>query len=106
MQGYSLMLQGLVLALMGLGMVMIYSAQGRVDRAPLHEDFFNTPAGKQIIFAVAGVLLMAIFARVDYRRFMIGKSTFRSVAPWLIVLALVLLAAVYIPHVGMAINGK
>ncbi|MFA5863380.1 MAG: putative lipid II flippase FtsW [Phycisphaerae bacterium] len=106
LRGYVLMLQGLVLALMGLGMVMIYSAQGRVDKPPLHDEFLNSPAGKQIIFAVVSVIMMVIFSRVDYNRFRMGENKIRFIGLWLVILAVILLVAVHVPKIGLEINGS
>lgn len=104
-RGYALMLQGLVLALMGLGMVMIYSAQGRVDRPPMADDFLSSAASKQFMFAAMSVVLMAVFSRVDYQWFRAREQVFHSGAAWMLVLAVVFLIAVYIPGIGLKING-
>lgn len=103
--GYSLMLQGLVLALMGLGLVMIYSAQGRVDRPPLHDAFFSTPAGKQLMFVSISLVMMVIFSWINYDWFRPGKTAFGSAGFWMLLLSLALLVAAYIPGLGMEING-
>jgi cell division protein FtsW len=99
------MIQGLVLALMGIGLVMIYSAQGRVDKPPTIGDIYGSPASKQLAFAATSVLLMAIFSRVDFQWFRARESLFRSVSFWLVVAAVGLLIAVHIPGIGLKING-
>lgn len=104
-QGYALMLQGLVLALMGLGLVMIYSAQGRVDRPPLHEAFFTTPAGKQLVFVGISLLMIIIFSWINYDWFRPGETTLGSVGFWMLLLSVILLIGAYIPGIGMEING-
>jgi len=105
--GYALMLQGLVLALMGLGLIMIYSAQGRVDKPPMQNDFFNTdsPASKQVTFAIVSVFVMAVVSRVDYQWFRSREQALRSAAVWMLILSVVLLVAVYIPGLGLEKNG-
>jgi cell division protein FtsW len=103
--GYSLVLQGLVLALMGLGLVMIYSAQGRVDQLPMHDAFFSTPAGKQMMFAGISLVVMVIFSWVNYDWLRPEGNTVGSLGFCLLVLSVVLLGLVYAPGVGMEING-
>jgi len=103
--GYSLMLQGLVLALMGLGLVMIYSAQGRVDKPPMQEDWTSTPAYKQVGFAVVSVIVMAVVSRIDYQWLRSREKLLSSGAVWMLILAVVLLIAVYIPGIGLEKNG-
>jgi cell division protein FtsW len=103
--GLSLVLEGLVLALMGLGLVMIYSAQGQVDTPPLHDTFFNTPAGKQLIFAGAAVLVMVVFSWLNYDWIRPGDRTILNLGFFLLLVSVVLLAMVYVPKIGMEING-
>jgi cell division protein FtsW len=103
--GYSLMLQGVVLALMGIGLVMIYSAQGRVDRLPTLSDFLNSPVCKQLGFAGVSVILMAVFSRIDFKWFGTRENLFRSVSFWMVVGAVGLLVAVHVPGIGLKING-
>jgi cell division protein FtsW len=103
--GLSLVLEGLVMALMGLGLVMIYSAQGRVDLPPLHETFFNTPAGKQLNFAGVAVIMMVIFSWLNYEWIRPGERTIFNLGSVLLLVSVVLLAMVYVPKIGLEING-
>ena len=97
------MLQGLVVALMGLGLVMIYSAQGRVDKPPMQEEFFNSQATKQMTFVLVSLVMMVIFSRIDYRVFGWKGTALQSAGVWMVALAVVLLVAVMI--FGQEVNG-
>lgn len=83
-------------ALLLFGLVMAYSASTA-------QAFFSHGSSwyfleKQLVFAVAGVVLMAVFSRVDY-------NLWRKLALPLTVVVLFLLAVVALPGVGATING-
>jgi cell division protein FtsW len=103
--GHSLLLQGLTIALMGLGIVMIYSAQWRVDKLSELETFWASPASKQILYATIGLVLMLIFSRIDYRIFYPDSERAKSIGLWFLVIAIASLILVYVPKIGIEING-
>ena len=75
-----------VAILLALGLVVLYSS-----------SMTQVGAGylaKQALWVVAGVLTFAVAANVKY-------ETLKEFSPWLLVLAIVLLALVYVPHVGI-----
>jgi len=91
-----LMLFGVVIALVSLGIVMVYSAS-----AIIAADRFGDPLfflKKQLFWALLGVGAMWLAMTVDYRRLQ------RLVIP-LLVVAFVLLVLVLVPPFGQAING-
>ncbi|HUG55647.1 MAG TPA: putative lipid II flippase FtsW [Candidatus Limnocylindrales bacterium] len=93
---YDLSLLGVVLALLAIGLLMVYSASGM--RAL---DSFDDPDHfliQQSLWAVVGVAAMAVTAGLDYHRY-------RRLALPLLVLVLVLLVLVLVPGIGTRVNG-
>ena len=89
---------GLVLALLGFGVVMIYSSSGILaERQSRFGDglFF---VRKQLIWV--GLSLTVLLAS----SWMPARFWRRS-APWLFLLSLALLAAVIVPGIGTKLNG-
>jgi cell division protein FtsW len=75
-----------VAILLALGLVVLYSS-----------SMTQVGAGylaKQALWVLAGVLAFAVAANVKY-------ETLKELSPWLLVFACVLLAMVYVPHVGI-----
>jgi len=84
------------LILVGLGIVMLYSAS-----AIRAQERFGDPAfflKKQFVYAVLGLLAMAWAAGRNLR-------TFQRLTPILFLGSLLLLMLVLVPHVGIRING-
>jgi cell division protein FtsW len=84
------------LGLVAFGLIMVYSASSGTAVVQGHD-----PVGalaRQGIYAVVGVVLMLMLARFSYRRLRYFA------APFLLV-AILLLVAVKIPHVGVTVNG-
>lgn len=75
------------LALLALGIAMVYSASQATHAAVT--DLFDSPPRRQAIFALMGLLLFFLFAAVDYR--ILGM-----IAPFLYVASLVLLVVVLV----------
>jgi cell division protein FtsW len=87
-------------ALMALGVAMVYSASVTVEGPGFNwRQWWDSPL-KQCVFAFGGFLVMLIAAHVDYRVLAWERrgDGWRSGA--LLVLALALLVAVFIPGVG------
>jgi cell division protein FtsW len=87
---------GVVLALVLLGVVMVYSASAFVAADRFHDPFFFLK--KQLFWALLGGGLLWAALRLDYRRLE------RLVVPLLIV-SIALLVLVLLPPFGQAING-
>ncbi len=84
------------LGLVAFGLIMVYSASSGTAVVQGHD-----PVGvlaKQGIYAAVGIVLMLTLARFNYRRLRYFA------APFLLV-AIALLIAVKIPHVGVTLNG-
>ena len=113
-------LGGLILslatALILLGVVMVFSARGTLDRPLFPEDPLHSIAARQIAFALLAIVLMWITYGVGYRCLRWrsptlsgdllydlanqGKPAYQEPAVLLLVLVLVALVAVLIPGLG------
>ena len=93
---YDLPLLASVLVLLAIGLAMVYSASGIRALDTLDDPRFFL--AQQSIWAVIGLLAMAIAARVDYHRY-------RAIALPLLVIAVVLLVIVLIPGIGSRVGG-
>ena len=80
-----------------LGIVMVLSAAS-VQDLRTHGNAWHHQR-RQLIWAVVGLAGLVTTTRLDYRRL-------RPMAIWLLVAALVLLVAVFIPGVGVRANGS
>lgn len=85
------------LALLGFGIVMVFSASSVEALADYHNAYYYLE--RQIVWAAIGLIGMVYLARLDYHRW-------RSWAIPLFGLTMILLVAVLIPHVGRVVNGS
>src|SRR5579863_9504818 len=90
------MLFGAVAALVGIGLVMIFSASSATAYAETHDVAFY--AKRQFIWLVVGLACAFWAYRIDYR-------TLKRAAPMLLVASALTLALVLVPHVGHVVNG-
>jgi len=93
---FDLLLLGCVLALVGLGLVMVYSASAIAAQEKLGDSFHYLK--RQVAAAGIGLLGMALAMKLGYRRFA------RLAYPLLIV-AFAGLTLVLLPGVGTSIGG-
>jgi cell division protein FtsW len=105
MKSYSGLIKSVMLALMAFGVVMIYSAGARVDVEPETFAWLTNAPSKQAVFAAVAFLAMLPVSRLDYRWLGYRGRLLTWPGLYLLVVAIVLLAAVYVPGVGMEING-
>ncbi len=92
----------IVLALLGIGLLMVQSAESRVVSKPhdsLFHFFFNI-SGLHVLLAVA---LLLVLWRMDYRR-LLGRTLWTSPATILMLISICCLALV-LTHFGVTING-
>lgn len=80
-----------VCALFGVGIVMLYSASTTLDGTKY--------LLKQLVWGGVGVVGCVVLACSDYRKF-------KKLSPYLLAAAVVLLAVVFIPHVGILRGGS
>jgi len=97
--GFDQALIWVVLALMTVGLVMVYSASIALPDSPKFANYAPTHFFMRHLFSV--VLAVCVAAVVTQ----IPLSVWERWAPWLFVASLVLLILVLIPHVGKGVNG-
>lgn len=85
-----------VMALLSIGVVMVYSSSSIVALKRYDDGYYFLK--RQLLFASAGVFLMLVVSRIDYR-------IYQKLAYPLLGLSLVALVMVLIPHVGANIAG-
>jgi cell division protein FtsW len=91
-------------ALMGLGILMVYSAESpAVQQRSGH--IYSSTSARQMIHSTAAVMLMLAASRLPYRRLGMRDRFWTSAAPWLLISALILLILVLIPSIGQQIKG-
>ncbi|MGM9514593.1 putative lipid II flippase FtsW [Roseateles sp. DB2] len=99
LQGFDITLLWVVLAMMALGLLMVYSASIAMPDNPKFAKYLPTHFLTRHIVAISLGLLAGLIT------VQLPVSTWEKVAPWLFVASLVLLVAVLIPHVGKGVNG-
>ena len=82
-----------VAVLLGLGMIALYSSSMNIElhRSAVGSDFLRS----QMVWGAFGLAGCAVAAAVDYRRL-------KRMAPWIQLLAVLLLILVFVPHIGWA----
>ncbi|MGA2556607.1 MAG: putative lipid II flippase FtsW [Verrucomicrobiota bacterium] len=82
-----------VAVLLGLGMITLYSSSMNMElhRLAVGSDFLRS----QMVWGVFGLAGCAVAAAVDYRRW-------KKMAPWILGASMILLALVFVPHIGWA----
>ena len=85
-----------VAALIGIGLVMVFSASSAIAYAQ-HGDIAYY-LKRQLVWLVVGLAGAYACYRIDYRRI-------RSAAPYLLLAGIAGLLLVFVPHVGLGVNG-
>lgn len=85
-----------VAALIGIGLVMVFSASSAIAYAQ-HGDIAYY-LKRQLVWLAFGLVAAYACYRIDYRRL-------RSLAPYLLVAAVAGLLLVFFPHIGVGVNG-
>ncbi len=80
-----------------VGLVMILSASSVAALADYGSSWYFFE--RQLVWALIGLVTFVIAARVDYRRW-------RVLAPYTLVMSLLLLLVVLLPHVGKLVDGS
>ncbi|MBN4664064.1 putative lipid II flippase FtsW [Pandoraea nosoerga] len=97
---YDHALMWVVIALLSLGLVMVYSASVALPDSPKYSGYSTFHfLGRHIVSLTMGLTAAAITFRIPVK-------TLDKLAPKLFLLALVLLVIVLIPHVGKGVNGS
>ncbi|MBN3758658.1 putative lipid II flippase FtsW [Paraburkholderia sp. Tr-20389] len=99
MLDYDHSLLWVVVALLGLGIVMVYSASIAMPDSPKYASYRDYAfLVRQVIFVVMGSVAGVVAFRVPI-------TTWDKYAPKLFLIALVALVIVLIPHIGKGVNG-
>ncbi len=85
-----------VLLLVGIGIVMVYSASSELAMKKFSDDYYFLK--RQALFALAGVLVLIICRRMPYR--LLGSFTYP-----LLILAFGLLIMIQVPGFGVRVGG-
>ena len=85
-----------VAALVGIGLVMIYSASSATAYSEHHDTAFY--AKREFLWLFVGSLCAYGAYRMDYHRL-------KRAAPFLLALSMLSLVVVLVPHVGLVVNG-
>jgi cell division protein FtsW len=96
---YDHTLMWVVIALLGLGLVMVYSASIAMPDSPKYASYTANHFLVRHISSLVVGLVSAVFV------FRIPINTWDKWAPRLFVLSLALLVVVLIPHIGKGVNG-
>ncbi|HEX5356307.1 MAG TPA: putative lipid II flippase FtsW [Aquabacterium sp.] len=97
--GFDQPLVWLTIALLAMGLVMVYSATIALPDSPRFSNytptFFFT---RHLVSIIMAVSVAAVVTQIP-------MSTWEKMAPWLFVVSLILLILVLIPHVGKVVYG-
>jgi cell division protein FtsW len=99
MMEYDQPLVWVTLLLMLFGMVMVYSASISLPDSPKFANYKNTYFLQRQAIFIAISLIAGLFV------FRIKVATWQRIAPWLFVVTLVLLVLVFVPGLGVTVNG-
>ncbi|MFG6488802.1 putative lipid II flippase FtsW [Roseateles sp. BYS78W] len=99
LQGFDITLVWVVVALMAFGLLMVYSASIAMPDNPKFAKYLPTYFLTRHVVAICFGLVAGLVT------VQIPVSLWERYAPWVFVVALVLLVAVLIPHVGKVVYG-
>jgi cell division protein FtsW len=97
--GFDQALFWVTVVLLAWGVVMVYSASIAMPDNPKFARYSHTHFLVRHVMAVAIAFVAALLA------FQVPVAKWERIAPWLFIVALLLLVAVLIPHVGKGVNG-
>ena len=88
-----------VIALLALGVVMVYSATVALPDSPKFARYAHTHFLTRHVLSLVVAFIAAVVA------FQVPMATWEKLAPWLFVLSLMLLILVLVPFIGKGVNG-
>ena len=99
MMAYDQLLVWVTLSLMLFGMVMVYSASIALPESPKYAGYRNAHfLMRQAIFIGTALVASIVVVRIPMKKW-------ESLAPWLFIGTLLLLALVLVPGIGKGVNG-
>lgn len=99
MAPYDWALLWVVLALMGIGLVMVYSASAAIAEA-------RSASQQPAYYLIRHATYLALGLTFAYAVFLLPSSLWQKLAPWLFVLGVLCLVAVLVPGIGKAVLGS
>ncbi len=96
------MLQLLVMALLGLGVVMVHSAGGRVG---VDSSLGSVLQMRQGIYALVALTVMMVCSRLDVRSIFLERRGMFGPMTWFVLLSLGCVLGAWVPGVGRSVNG-
>ena len=98
-RGFDQPLFWVVLTLLLWGVVMVYSASIAMPDNPRFANYTHTHFLVRHLFSIAVATIAGVLT------YQVPIQTWEKVAPWLLVVSLVLLIAVLVPFIGKGVNG-
>ena len=98
-RGFDQPLVWVTVALLLFGLVMVYSASIAMPDNPRFANYSHSHFLVRHLLSICVAFVAALLA------FQIPLQTWERIAPWLFILALVLLIAVLVPFIGRGVNG-
>lgn len=92
-------------ALLGLGVIMVCSADASLTSSAQRVAPLRDPSVKQAIFSALGLLSLLSFGLCSYRLWRVRKGSVLQPAVFLLILTLVLVTLVLVPGIGHEQNG-
>jgi cell division protein FtsW len=99
MAGFDQALVWVTVALLMLGLVMVYSASVAMPDNPKFARYAHTHFLMRHVLSLAVAFIVAVLA------FQVPMAVWEKLAPWLFVLSLLLLMLVLLPFIGKGVNG-
>jgi len=94
-----------VLALMAMGVVMVFSTSASLDRPLLSDPAWRTPGVRQALYVLLAVTVMAAASWMPYQRWRLSRDRWWSLSTALAMVTTICLALTLIPGVGIERNG-
>ena len=98
----------LAVTLMAVGVVFVFSASARIDVEYDLSKFHTYPEFRQVVFFLASILILFVFALTNYRILAFRDSNWKgwilNPSVWLVFVSIILLVIVLIPRFGTEIN--
>ncbi|MFG0248105.1 MAG: FtsW/RodA/SpoVE family cell cycle protein [Phycisphaeraceae bacterium JB051] len=100
---YGHILQLLVMALLGLGLVMVHSAGSRIG---MGQDVMTYIHWRQLLYAGMALVAMAFASRLDIRSICMTRRGLLNPLLWMIIIMFGMIGATFIPGLARTVNGS
>ena len=100
---YGHILQLLVMALLGLGLVMVHSAGSRIG---MGQDVMSYIHWRQLLYAGLALTAMALASHLDIRSICMTRRGLFNPLLWMMLVMFGCIAATFIPGLARTVNGS